>query len=114
MPTELHPVDPLLSYARAKRAHDAVLMYNAVHGDEGRNRWLAISLEDGACDLKPYATKREATRFQRRPHECAYLFLTGIPTLGELRLYLDTCEQVFRAGLELADPDTYVNPEFQL
>jgi hypothetical protein len=107
-------VDALLSFARARKAHEHVGLYRAIHGDEGFNRWLAISLADGSCDLKPYATKAEAVRFQRREQECAYLFFTGMPTLGELRLYLDTCEQVYDAGLSLADPDTYINPEFQL
>ena len=104
-------VDPLASYARAKRALDNLGMYRAIHGDEGMNRWLAISLADGSCDLKPYATKAEAVRFQRRETECAYLFFNGMPTLGELRLYLDTNEELYDAGLCLSDPDVYVNPE---
>lgn len=100
-----------MSYARAKKAHDNLGMYRAIHGEEGMNRWLAISLADGSCDLKPYATKQEAVRFQARETECAYLFFNGMPTLGELRLYLDTNEELYDAGFSLADPDVYVNPE---
>lgn len=107
-------VDPLLGFARAKRAHEHLSLYRAVHGDEGMNRWVAISLADGACDQRPYATKAEAVRFQPREDECAYLFFSGLPTLGELRLYLDTNEELYDAGFSLADPDTYLNPEFML
>lgn len=107
-------VDPLMSYARAKKALDNLCMYRAIHGTEGMNRWLAISLADGSCDLKPYATKKEAVRFQKRETECAYLFFNGLPTLGELRLYLDANEELYDAGLSLSDPDNYVNPEFIL
>lgn len=107
-------VDPLMAYARAKKAFDHLGMYGAIHGREGLNRWLAISLEDGSCDLKPYATKAEAARFQSRERECVYFFFTGMPKQNELQLYLDTCEELYDAGLDLADPDHYVNPEFIL
>lgn len=107
-------VDPLMSYARAKRAHDNLGMYRAIHGDEGMNRWLAISLADGACDLKPYASKAEAVRFQKYETQCAYLFFNGMPTLGELRLYLDVNEELYDQGMSLSDPDFYPNPEFML
>lgn len=107
-------VDPLNSFARAKRAHEHLNLLRVVHGDDAMNRWVAISLADGACDQRPYATKQEAVRYQRREEECAYLFFTGMPTLGELRLYLDTNEELYDAGMSLADPDHYVNPEFIL
>jgi hypothetical protein len=107
-------VDPLASFARAQRAHDHLNLYRIAHGAEGMNRWVAISLADGSCDQKPYATKAEAVRYQQREDQCAYLFLNGMPTLGELRLFLDMNEELYRAGLSLADPDTYVNPETML
>jgi hypothetical protein len=103
--------DALASFARAQRAHEHLNLYQLVHGSEGLNRWLAISLADGSCDQKPYATKAEAIRFQLHETQCAYLFFNGMPTLGELRLFLDANEQLYDAGLSLADPDTYVNPE---
>lgn len=108
------PVDPLASFARANRAHEHLNLYQLVHGADAVNRWVAISMADGACDQRPYATKAEAVRYQKREEECAYLFFTGMPTLGELRLYLDTLEELYSAGLSLADPDHYVNPEFML
>ena len=105
------PVDPIQSFARAQKAFEHLNLYRVVHGDEGMNRWVAIHLLDGSCDQKPYATKREAIRFQKRETECAYLFFNAMPTLGELRLYLDTNEELYDAGMCLSDPDTYVNPE---
>jgi hypothetical protein len=107
-------VDALNSFARAQRAHGHLNLFRMVHGREGENRWLAISLMDGTCDQHPYATKAEAVRFQKRPRECAYLFFAGMPTLGELRYYLDQNEELFDQGLDLSDPADYVNPEFML
>lgn len=106
--------DPLLSYARAKRAHEHLSLLRTVHGADAEGRWVAIHLADGACDQRPYESKAEAVRWQRRETECAYLCLTGMPTLGELRYFLDTCEQLYDQGLSLADPATYVNPEGML
>jgi hypothetical protein len=37
-----------------------------------------------------------------------------MPTLGELRYYLDQNEELFDQGLDLSDPADYVNPEFML
>lgn len=108
------PVDPLASFARAQKAHGHLSLYQMVHGSEGMNRWLAISLADGSCDQNPYATKAEAIRFQLHETQCAYLFFNGMPTLGELRLFLDTNEELYDAEMSLADPNTYVNPEFFL
>lgn len=102
---------PLDRAERAKKAHDQISMYRTIHGRGGLDKWLAISLADGSCDLKPYASKREAVRFQLHETQCAYLYLSGYPTLGEMRLYLDTNEELYDAGMHLADPDTYVNPE---
>lgn len=107
-------VDQLASAARAQRAHEHLALYQMVHGSEGMNRWLAISLADGSCDQKPYATKAEAVRFQLHETQCAYLFFNGMPLLKELRFFLDTCEELYDAGMSLADPNTYVNPEFIL
>lgn len=104
-------VDPLASFARAQRAFEHLQLFRAVHGDEGMNRWVAISLENGACDQKPYATKQEAVRYQKRETECAYFFFNGMPTLGELRYFLDCNEELYDNGFSLADPDVYVNPE---
>jgi hypothetical protein len=108
------PVDPIASLARAKRALEHLQLYRLAHGAEGMNRWVAISLADGSCDQRAYATKAEAVRFQLHETQCAYVFLTGMPTLGELRLYLDVNEELYDAGMSLADPDTYVNPEAML
>lgn len=107
-------IDALASAARAQRAWEHLNLYAIVHGNEGLNRWLAISLADGSCDQNPYATKREAIRHQLHETQCAYLFFTGKPKLTELRFYLDTCERLYDAGMSMADPDTYLNPEFML
>lgn len=107
-------VDPVASLARAQRAHEHLNLYRLAHGDDGMNRWVAISLSDGSCDQRAYATKAEAVRWQLHETQCAYLFFTGMPTPGELRLFLDTNEELYDAGMRLADPDTYVNPEFFL
>lgn len=107
-------VDPLNSLVRAQRAHEHLSLYQLVHGAEGMNRWVAISLADGSCDQKPYATKAEAVRFQKRETECAYLFLNGLPTVGELRYFLDENERLYDQGFSLADPDTYVNADMML
>ena len=104
-------VDPLASFARSKRALEHLQFINAIHGNEAQNRWVAISLADGACDQRIYATKAEAVRFQKRETECAYLFFNGMPTAGELRYFLDENERLYDSGASLADPDTYVNPE---
>lgn len=103
------PLDPKAD--RARRAHDAVMLFDTINGPEAQGSWLAISLSDGSCDMKAYPTKQDAVRFQLHETQCAYLCLTGLPTLGELRLFLDTCEDLYDAGLKLADPDTYLNPE---
>ncbi len=103
------PPDPKAE--RAKRAHDHVMLIDAVNGPEAFGRWVAISLSDGSCDTKLYPTKEDAVRFQLHETQCAYVCLTGIPTLGEMRYFLDTCEQLYDQGLKLADPATYVNPE---
>jgi hypothetical protein len=107
-------VDPLASAARAQRAHEHLQLLTMVHGTEAQNRWIAISLADGSCDQQLYATKAEAVRFQLHETQCAYLFFNGMPTLGELRYFLDVNEELYDAGLNLADPDTYVNPEAML
>ena len=96
---------------RAKRAHDHVLLFDTINGENAHGKWLAISLADGSCDMKPYATKEEAVRFQLHETQCAYLCLNGIPTLGEMRYFLDATEDLYDAGLKLADPSTYLNPE---
>lgn len=103
--------DPLLSYARAHRAHEHLTLMATVHGKDAFGKWVAIFLGDGSCDTRLYASKGEAVRFQRHETQCAYLCLNGVPTLGETRLYLDTCEDLYDQGLQLADPETYVNPE---
>lgn len=104
-------VDPLLSFARAQRAHEHLALMNAVHGADLQGRWVAIHLADGSCDQKLYASKAEAVRYQKRETECAYMCVTGIPTLGEMRYYLDENEHLYDQGYSLADPATYVNPE---
>lgn len=97
---------------RAKRAFDHLnLMVTARGWAECRDRWVAISLSDGACDQHPYASKAEAVRYQLHETQCAYLNFSGMPTLNELRFFLDTNEQLYDQGLSLADPSTYVNPE---
>lgn len=104
-------IDPLASAARAQRAHEHLNLITLVHGAEAQNRWVAISLANGACDQNLYSTKAEAVRFQLHETQCAYLFFNGMPTLGELRLFLDLNEELYDAGMSLADPDTYINPE---
>lgn len=104
-------VDPLLSFARAQRAHEHLNLFRIVHGADADGKWVAIHLKDGACDQNPYLSKAEAVRYQKRETECAYLCLTGMPTLGELRYFLDENEHLYDQGFSLADPATYVNPE---
>lgn len=106
------PLDPKAE--RARRAHEHIALVGTVKGAEASGRWVAVSLADGSCDMRLYESKREAIRFQLHETQCAYLCLTGIPTLGETRLFLDTCEELYDAGLKLADPDTYLNPETML
>lgn len=108
------PVDPLLSYARAVKAHEHLTLMDTIHGKDAFGRWVAIHLLDGACDMRLYESKAEAIRFQKRETECAYLYMNGVPRLGEVRLFLDTNEELYDSGYSLADPDTYVNPEFIL
>jgi len=103
------PPDP--RQERARRAHEHVLLFDTVNGPEAHGKWLAISLSDGSCDMRPYLSKQEAVRFQLHETQCAYLCLNGIPTLGEMRYFLDTCEHLYDQGLKLADPETYLNPE---
>lgn len=107
-------VDPLASAARAQRAFEHLSLYQLANGAEGLNRWLAISLADGSCDQRGYATKREAVRFQLHETQCAYLFFNGMPKLNELRFFLDANEELYDAGMSLSDPDTYVNADFLL
>ncbi|MFJ6530894.1 hypothetical protein ACIQMZ_37310 [Streptomyces longwoodensis] len=108
------PVDPLNSAVRAQRAFDHLGFMNAVHGANLQGKWIAIHLDNGACDQQLYPDKQTAVRFQRREEECAYLCVTGLPTLGELRYYLDENERLYDSGMSLADPATYVNPEAML
>lgn len=103
------PPDP--RQERARRALEHVLLFETVNGEDAYGKWLAISLSDGSCDMKPYVSKEEAIRFQLHETQCAYICLNGIPTLGEMRYFLDTCEQLYDQGLKLADPATYLNPE---
>lgn len=87
---------------------------DTVHGRDAFGRWVAISLADGSCDQQLYATKAEAIRFQLHETQCAYLYMNGVPRLGEVRFFLDTNEDLYDQGLSMADPNTYVNPEFML
>lgn len=107
-------VDPLASLARAQKAHGHLTLLDTIHGRDAFGKWVAIFLGDGSCDMRLYESKREAIRFQLHETQCAYLFMNGVPRLGELRLFLDTNEELYDAGLSLADPDTYLNPEFML
>lgn len=107
-------VDQLNSMVRAQRAHEHLGLIQLVHGSDASGKWVAISLADGSCDQHLYRDKAEAIRFQKRETECAYLYLNGIPRPDELRYFLDENEHLYDAGLSLADPGTYVNPEFML
>lgn len=106
------PPDPKAE--RAKRAHEHLALVDMVKGRDAQHRWLAISLADGSCDQRLYASKAEAIRFQLHETQCAYLFFTGMPLLKELRFFLDACEELYDAGMAMADPDTYLNPEAML
>lgn len=105
-------VDP--KAARATRAFEHIQLVQLAHGLDALGKWLAISLADGSCDQRLYESKREAIRFQLHETQCAYFYFNGMPRLGELRFFLDLNEQLYDQGLSLADPDTYVNPEFFL
>jgi hypothetical protein len=105
-------VDPKAE--RAKRAHDHLSLLHTIHGSDCGGRWVAIALSDGSCDMRLYETKREAIRFQLHETQCAYFHFSGVPLINELRYYLDANETLYDAGLSLADPDTYLNPETML
>lgn len=107
-------VDPLASAARAQRAFEHLNLLNVVHGNSLQGKWVAISLADGSCDQKLYPDKASAVRFQLHETQCAYLCVTGLPTLGEVRYYLDANEHLYDSGMSLSDPATYVNPEAML
>ncbi|MFJ2307647.1 hypothetical protein [Streptomyces sp. NPDC087787] len=107
-------IDTLASAGRAQRAFEHLNLLGIVHGNDALNHWVAISLADGACDQQLYPSKADAVRHQLHPAQCAYLFFTGMPTLKELRYYLDQNEELYDSGFELADPDSYPNPEFML
>jgi hypothetical protein len=100
--------------ARAQRAYEHLSLMHAMHGTDCGGRWVAISLADGACDMRLYETKAEAIRFQLHETQCAYFFFSGVPMLKELRYFLDMNEALYDAGLSLSDPNTYVNPEAML
>lgn len=108
-------IDPLASLARAQKATEHLNLLRLVHGESAMNgRWVAISLADGSIKQELYGSKAEAIRFQVHETQCAYLCVTGFPTQGEMRYYLDENEHLYDQGLRLADPDTYVNPEMIL
>lgn len=107
-------IDQLAAAARAQRALEHLQLIQLVNGVSCEAKWVAISLADGSCDQRLYVSKKEAIRFQLHETQCAYLYWNGIPRLGELRYFLDENENLYDAGLKLADPDTYVNPEFML
>lgn len=104
-------IDQLASAARAQRAFEQLNLLNIVHGESLQGRWVAISLADGQVSQHLYDSKREAVRFQLHETQCAYLCVTGLPTLGEMRYFLDENENLYDQGYSLADPATYVNPE---
>lgn len=99
---------------RARRAHEHLLLIDTINGEEAQGKWVAVSLADGSCDMRLYGSKAEAVRFQLHETQCAYVCLTGIPTLGETRYFLDTCEALYDQGLKMADPHSYLNPETML
>lgn len=104
------PVDPLASAARAQRAHEHLNIVRLAHGEQALGRWVAIFLGDGSCDQNLYGSKAEAIRFQLHETQCAYLCIDGWPTLGEMRAFLDMTEELYDAGMSLADPNRYINP----
>ena len=99
---------------RAKRAYDHLRLIHTIHGSDCGGRWIAISLSDGSCDNRLYDTKSEAARFQLHETQCAYFNFAGVPLLKELRYFLDAVEKIYDAGFEMADPNTYINPESML
>lgn len=107
-------VDQLASASRANRALEHLNLIRMANGGDCDGKWVAISLADGSSDQRLYASKAEAIRFQLHETQCAYLFWNGIPRLGELRYFLDENENLFDQGFRLADPDSYLNPEFML
>lgn len=96
---------------RAQRAYEHLRLLYTIHGTDCAGRWVAISLADGRCDMRLYESKAESVRWQLHPTQCAYFNFQGVPLLKELRYFLDFCEEAYDEGFELADPDTYLNPE---
>jgi hypothetical protein len=108
-------IDPIASLARAQRAHDHLNLLRVVRGEANvLNQWVAISLADGSIKQETYDTKAQAVRHQLHETQCAYLFVNGFPTVGEMRYYLDENERLYDSGYRLEDPATYVNPEAML
>lgn len=105
------PADQLASLGRAKTAYEHISIVRLGSGNDALGRWIAISLADGKCDQNLYADKAEAIRFQPHETKCAYLCLSGWPTQGEVRAFLDMNEELYDAGMRLDDPTTYINPE---
>jgi hypothetical protein len=64
--------------------------------------------------MRLYGSKQEAARFQLHETQCAYFCFSGVPLIKELQFYLDFHEKLYDEGFELADPNTYVNPEAML
>lgn len=105
------------SWDRARRCSDTVTLHILAHtsaGDpfpdwNGPQPWIAVRLSDGTSDGKLYPTKRDAIRFQLYENQCAYLTIPpdGM-TVRQAHSYLRLTEQMYNAGVRLADPDMQV------
>ena len=102
---------------RARRCADTVNMHILAHKPaeggpvdwNGPTPWIAVNLSDGRSDGVLYSSKAEAIRHQIHETQCAYLTIPpdGM-TYQQAEVYLKFTEQMYEAGVRLADPDMQV------
>jgi hypothetical protein len=103
---------------RARRCSDVVNMHVLAHVPaaggppdwNGPTPWVAIRLGDGSSDGVLYDSKAAAIKHQLHENQCAYV---SIPpdgmTVKQALVYLHYTQQMYEAGLRLADPDMQVH-----
>lgn len=91
---------------RAKKAASITKLHYLANGFDVNGQWVAIRLSDGDSDGKLYPSKRDATRFQLHPQQCAYVCMFPECTSEEdMETYLNFMEALYDKGYDLGDPD---------